>query len=116
MSRALGSLLSAHVRLGSRLTANMCGSAISIITPGCVRVFVRSFVRPCVRVKNGNGSCMRALPDELSPVTREVHGDRSKYRVSVFKCEMMLALSSDYKPLSRDVRHFFTKVSGGIVL
>ena len=28
---------------------------------------------------------------------------------------MMLALSSDYKPLSRDVRHFFTKVSGGIV-
>ena len=52
---------------------------------------------------------MRVLPDELSPVTREVHGHRSKYHVSVFKCEMMLALSSDY-------RHFFTKVSCGIVL
>ena len=93
---------------------------ISIITPGCVRVFVRSFVRPsvrpCVRVKNGNGSRMRALPDEPSPVTREVHGHRSKRHMSVFKCEMMLALSSDYKPLSREVRHFFTKVSGGIVL
>ena len=61
---------------------------------------------------------MRALPDELSPVTREVHGHRSKYHVSVFtcKCEMMLALSSDYKRLSRDVRHFITKVSCGIVL
>ena len=60
---------------------------------------------------------MRALPDELSPVTREVHGHRSKHHVSVFKCEMMLALSSssDYNPLSRDVTHFFTKVSGGIV-
>ena len=33
-----------------------------------------SCVCPCVRVKNGNGSRMRALPDELSPVTREVHG------------------------------------------
>ena len=51
---------------------------------------------------------MRALPDELSPVTREVHGHRSKYHVSVFKCEMMLALFSDYKPLFRDVRHFLT--------
>ena len=59
---------------------------------------------------------MRALPDELSPVTREVYGHNSKYHVSVFKCEIILALSSDYKPLSRDVRHFFTKVSGGIVL
>ena len=59
--------------------------------------FVCSCVRVCVRVKNGNGSRMRALPDELSPVTREVHGHRSKYHVSVFKCEMMLALSSDYK-------------------
>ena len=58
---------------------------------------------------------MRALPDELSPVTRKVHGHRSKHHMSVFKCEMLLALSSDYKPLSRDVRHFFTKVSGGIV-
>ena len=58
---------------------------------------------------------MRVLPDELSPVTREVHGHRSKYHVSVFKCEMMLALSSDYKPLFHDVRHFFTKNSGGIV-
>ena len=56
---------------------------------------------------------MRALPDELSPVTREGHGHRSKYHVSVFKCEMMPAT---YKPLSRDVRHFFTKVSCGIVL
>ena len=44
---------------------------------------------------------MRALPDELSPVTRKVHGHRSKYHMSVFKCEMMLALSSDYKRLSR---------------
>ena len=46
-------------------------SYISIITPGCVRVFVcpsvRSSVRPCVRVKNGNGS---RIPDELSPVSR----------------------------------------------
>ena len=55
---------------------------------------------------------MRALPDELSPVTREV---TVTGHVSVFKCEMMLALSSDYKPLSRDVGHFFAKVSGGIV-
>ena len=84
--------------------------------PGCVRSYVRSCVRAYVRVKNGNGSRMRALPDELSPVTRGVYGHRSKYHVSVFKCEIMLALSSDYKPLSRDVRHFFTKVSGGIVL
>ena len=53
---------------------------------------------------------MRALPDELSPVTREVYGHRSKHHVSVCKCEMMLALSSDYKPLSRDVGHFFTKL------
>ena len=59
---------------------------------------------------------MRALPDELSPVTREVHGHRSKYHVPIFKCEMMLALSSDYKLLSRNVRHFFTKVSCDIVL
>ena len=81
-----------------------------------VRVFVCSFVRACVHVKNGNGSRMRALPDELSPVTREVHGHRSKYHVSVYKCEMM-ALSSNYKRLSRDVRHFNTKISFcGIVL
>ena len=81
-----------------------------------VRVFVRPSVR--IRVKNGKGSHMRALPDELSPVTREVHSHmhRSKYHVSVFKCEMMLALSSDYKRLSRDVRHFNTKVSCSIVL
>ena len=76
-----------------------------------VRPSVRPSVRAYVRVKNGNGS---RIPDELSPVTREVHGHRSKYHVSVFKCEMMLALSSDYKPLFHDVRHFFTKVSGGI--
>ena len=57
---------------------------------------------------------MRALPDELSTVDRSCH--RSKYHVSVFKCEMMLALSSDYKRLSRDVRHFNTKVSCSIVL
>ena len=81
-----------------------------------VRVFVCSFVCVCVRVKNGSGSHMRALLDELSPVTREVHGHRSKYHTSVFKCEMMLALSSVYKRLSRDVRHFNTKVSFGIVL
>ena len=81
-----------------------------------VRVCVCVCVRVCVRVKNGNGSRMRALPDELLSVTIEVHGHRSKYHVSVFKCEMMLALSSDYKRLSRDVRHFNTKVSFGIVL
>ena len=46
---------------------------VSIITPGCVHVFVRSRIR----VKNGNGSRRRVLPDELSPVTREVHGHRS---------------------------------------
>ena len=88
-----------------------CGEQItpSIITPGCVRSCVRASVCLCVRVKNGNGSRMRALPDELSPVTRAVHGHRSKYHVSVFKCEMMLALSSDYKRLPRDVRHFNTK-------
>ena len=47
-------------------------------------------------MKNGSGS---RIPDELSPVTREVHSHRSKYHASVFKCEMMimLALSSDYK-------------------
>ena len=45
---------------------------------------VRPCVRSCVRVKNGNGSRMRALPDELSPVTSEVHGHRSKYHVSVY--------------------------------
>ena len=49
-------------------------------------------------VENKNGSRMRALPDELSPVTREVH-----------------ALSSDYNRLSRDVRHFNAKVSFGPV-
>ena len=65
--------------------------AVSIITPGCVRSCVINFV------KNRNGSRMRALPDELSPVTSKVHGHRSKYHVSVFKCEMMLALSSDCK-------------------
>ena len=81
-----------------------------------VRVCVCVCVRVCVRVKNGNGSRMRALPDELLSVTIEVHGHRSKYHVSVFKCEMMLALSSDYKRLSRNVRHFNTKVSFGIVL
>ena len=43
-----------------------------------VRSFVRPSVRPCVRVKNGSGS---RIPDELSPVTREVHGHRSKHHV-----------------------------------
>ena len=45
--------------------------------------WVRSFVRPSVRVKNGSGSRMRVLPDELSLVTSEVHGHRSKYHMSV---------------------------------
>ena len=58
----------------------------------CLVVFVRPSVRTC---ENGSGS---RIPDELSPVTREVHGHRSKYHVFVFKYEMMmtLALSRDY--------------------
>ena len=31
---------------------------ISLVTPGCVRVFIRLFVRPCVRVKDESGSRM----------------------------------------------------------
>ena len=90
---------------------------LRLVVSVCSFVRCSSFVvRPCVRVKNGSGSRMRALPDELPPVTREVHGHRSKYHASVLKCEMMLALSSDYKPLSRNVRYFFTTVSCSIVL
>ena len=66
--------------------------------PGCVPVFICVSVRPYVRVNNGSGNRMCAVPDELSPVTREIHDYRSKYHMSVFKCEMMLALSSNYKP------------------
>ena len=44
-------------------------------------VSVRVFVRLCVRVKNGNRSRMRALPDELSPVTSEVLSSRSQVKV-----------------------------------
>ena len=48
-------------------------------------VSVHVCVRPAVHMcENGNGSRMRALPDELSSVTSEVHGHRSKYHVSVY--------------------------------
>ena len=78
-TRTVGPRAHADARVGVGTS-----SSLSIITPGCVRVSVRPSVRSCVRVKNGNGSHMRALPDELSPVTSEVHGHRSKYHVSVY--------------------------------
>ncbi len=57
----------------------------SIITPGCVRVFVRL----CISVKNGSGSHMHALPD--APLTC---GHRSKYHVSVKVRDDAIASSS----------------------
>ena len=87
--------------------------SILLVTPGCVRVFVRSFVCSSVRVKNGNESRMRALPDELSPVTSEVHGHRSKYHMSVYK---LREDASSFQRLQDLVSHFNTKVSCDIVL
>ena len=74
------------------------------------------FVRSCVRVKNGNGSRMRALPDELSPVTSEVHGHRSKYHV--FIIIIVREDASSFQRLQDLVSrcHVNTKVSCGIVL
>jgi len=59
-------------------------------------VSVCSFVRPCVRVKNGNGSRMRALPDAPSTCDQFTVTGQSTTCLYV-KCEKMLALSSDYK-------------------
>ena len=58
--------------------------------------WVRSSVRACVRVKNGNGSRMRALPDAPSTCDQFTVTGQSTTCLYV-KCEKMLALSSDYK-------------------
>ena len=58
---------------------------------------------------------MRALPDAPSTCDEFTVTGQSTMCLYV-KCEKMLALSSDYKTLSRDVRHFNTKFSCGIVL
>ena len=61
-----------------------------------VRSSVRACVRACVRVKNGNGSRMRALPDAPSTCDQFTVTGQSTTCLYV-KCEKMLALSSDYK-------------------
>ena len=61
-----------------------------------VRACVRACVRTYVRVKNGNGSRMRALPDAPSTCDQFTVTGQSTTCLYV-KCEKMLALSSDYK-------------------
>jgi len=73
---------------------NLFISLLSIILR--LVVSVRPSVRACVRVKNGNGSRMRALPDAPSTCDQFTVTGQSTTCLYV-KCEKMLALSSDYK-------------------